>query len=194
MLRGFEAFEKHHALAPQTSLRFQLSAEPGVKREGLELRIASDNASVAVALDKELVFDLPRDDALAGDDADLRTNRKRGAVKWFPYIVTPGLPANTRRLGDLRLECLVFWTIGRDDTGILMRMRHAVSGDPCNSITTRWWWDTERPLASAQLREGDRVLPLKLTAGNKGYVVPIRDKKWSDDALVELTYLNSTQP
>lgn len=193
MLRGFEAFEKHRALAPQAPLRFRLFPRPEVQ-QGLELRIAGDNISIPLPLDEQFSFALPRDEGAAADDADLRTNRKRGAVRWAPDIRTPGLPPDTRRMGDMRLECQVFWAIGREDTGILVRAMFSTASDPCSSSMVRWYDETLRPLASAQLREGDRVLPLKLWKQNLGFHVPLRDKSWSDDALVELHYLSSTQP
>lgn len=45
-----------------------------------------------------------------------------------------------------------------------------------------------------RLREGERVLPLDLWRKNMGFYVPLRDKSWSDEAVVELRYLSSTQP
>ncbi|WP_342119095.1 hypothetical protein [Pseudoduganella sp. OTU4001] len=194
MLRGFEAFEKHQGLAPKAALRFKLLPGPEVQRSGLELRLAGDSTSIPVPLDDELSFSLPRDDAAAKDDADLRTNRKRGAVRWSPDIRTPGLAPDTRRLGDIRLECLVFWTIGREDTNLLVRTMFSANSNPCDSANASWYDETERPLASAQLREGGRVLPLKLWKKKMGFQAPLRDKSWSDDAVIELRYLSSTQP
>lgn len=194
MLRGLDAFEKHHALAPQADLRFLLNPEPGIQREGLELRIAGDNTSIPVPLNEKLVFELPRNEAAATDDADLRTNRKRGAVKWWPYIRSPGIPTNSVRWGDLKLECQVFWAISREDASLLMRARFALGGDPCGSSWVKWWEIIDRPLASAQLRDGARVVALKLVEDKKGYYLPMADQSWSDEAVVELTYLSSTQP
>jgi len=194
MLSGVEAFEKNRTLAPQGVLRFQLLPDQGVQTKGLELRIVGDNNAISVALDDQLTFALPHAPAAAADDADLRTNRKRGSVRWAPDIRTPGLPFNKRRLGDVRLECKVFWTIGREDSSILLRAMFSASRDPCNSMNARWMEETIQPLGSAYLREGDRVLALKVAKNRLGYDVPVRDKNWSDEAVIELTYLNTAQP
>lgn len=194
MLRGVDAFEQNRALSPQGVLRFQLLPDQGVRTKGLELRIVGNSNAIPVPLDEQLTFALTRDEAAAADDADLRTNRKRGAVRWAPDIRTPGLPHDRRRLGDVRLECKVFWTIGREDSSLLMRAMFSANSDPCNAKTIRWLEETIQPLASAQLREGERVLPLKVAKNGLGYDVPLRDKSWGDEAMIELRYLNTAQP
>ncbi len=194
MLRGVDAFEQNRALSPHGVLRFQLLPDRGVHAKGLELRIVGDGNAIPVPLDEQLTFSLPRDEAAAADDADLRTNRKRGAVRWAPDIRTPGLPYDRRRLGDVRLECKVFWTIGREDTSLLLRAMFSATNDPCNARSARWLEETIQPLASAELREGGRVLPLKVAKNGLGYDVPLRDKSWSDEATIELRYLNTAQP
>lgn len=194
MLRGVESFEQNRALSPQGVLRFQLLPDQGVAAKGLELRIVGDSSVIPVPLDEQLTFALPRDAAAAADDADLRTNRKRGAVRWAPDIRTPGLPQGMRRLGDVRAECKVFWTIGREDSSLLLRVMFSATSDPCNSRSASWLEETIQPLASAQLHEGERVLALKIAKNGLGYDVPLRDKGWSDEAMIELRYLNTAQP
>jgi len=108
MIKGMERFEREHAYAPAASLRFQLLPRtPDVKMEGITLRVAGDTLSAKVPVEPDNSFVLPRNEQLLREDAAVLANRKTTSMTWRAAIVTPGLPAGTRRLGDMRLECRV---------------------------------------------------------------------------------------
>ena len=110
MIAGMDVFEKFHAMAPATGLRFKLiSRHKDDSAATLALAIVSDSAALPVTLAEDLTFSLVRDAAAEKNDAIVGSNRRDPSFVWVPDIRTPGLPANVRRLGDLRLECMVNW-------------------------------------------------------------------------------------
>jgi len=72
MLKGVDAFQQHHQLAPATSLRFILAADDSaVKLDDVTLRIAGDNTSIPLPLAKDGTFTLERNQAAVDDNADI---------------------------------------------------------------------------------------------------------------------------
>ena len=60
-----------------------------------------------LALNGDQVFSVPVRTELNAQGAVLQANQPEGSFAWRPDVRTPGLPANVRRLGDLRLQCRV---------------------------------------------------------------------------------------
>ncbi|MEN2426658.1 hypothetical protein AA0N74_11485 [Chromobacterium vaccinii] len=96
-----QAFERNQQLAPQAALRYRVfPARPapfslwqtGPAGKTRLPQSADAGFSAAALLDGYGV------QAVSG---------RSGGFAWRPDIRTPGLPDNARRLGDLRLECLV---------------------------------------------------------------------------------------
>ena len=96
-----QTFEQNRQLAPQAALRYRvLPAKPGafvLWQTGASgknrLPLAADSSFASAALPD-------------GYGVQLAPGRNDSLV-WRPDIRSPGLPDNARRLGDLRLECLV---------------------------------------------------------------------------------------
>jgi hypothetical protein len=108
MIAGMDLFEQRHALAPQATLRFQLLPRlPRTTLDDVTLRIAGDSLTLPVATDPDHTFTLPRNAQAWQEDAALIANRKTTSLTWRVQVRSPGVPPGLRRLGDLRLECLV---------------------------------------------------------------------------------------
>ncbi|GGY21721.1 hypothetical protein [Paludibacterium paludis] len=97
--RAGEVFNAFHRLAPEAVLRYRLHSLSG----RLELYAHGFAGKLSVPLDKDRGFTLPP----GAKQQTVITNRPSGSVQWRVDVRTPGLPADTRRLGDLRLECLI---------------------------------------------------------------------------------------
>lgn len=191
MLDGLDAFDAHHALAPQASLNFLLRPQqPNLKLDNLTLRIVGDHTSIDVPIAADYTFSLPRDEAAARDDADLRLNTKKGLFRWRPLVLTPGLPPNTRRLGDLRLECEVRWAVDKFDLSFLKLTFLTPLGGACHSSRARIFYVAAAPIASVTLVSGTRreSLPAERMDphDNQRYSPPLYDADWPDDTLVLL--------
>jgi hypothetical protein len=215
MIRGMERFAREHALAPQATLRFRLLPRaPTVDMRGITLRVIGDHIAVPVTVAPDNSFTLPRNEQALQEDAAVVANRKTTSMTWRAQVVTPGLPPGTRRLGDLRLECLVGMEAGlvSNSSPLFGWISNALTSPEqvCNSPDGNFLFFTERPVFSVTLRAGDRteVLPFRfLYAGgeqtpdmlpfcdcqvllDRTYYAPIWDRSWPDDTRVGFDYMD----
>lgn len=194
LLAGLDEFDNQHALAPTVpALRFRASSrgKGAPPAEPLLVRLVSDDDALTLPVDEGGRFTVPRNDALAAAKAELVLNRKRPEIRVEPEVRSPDLPANMRRLGDLRLECKVtvaiakeeipFWVVALVNTVLL-------TTDWCSNLgdKAQYSFRAEAPLAGAVLSAGERQLDL--TVKDRGYTVPLSAKEWPDDAVITLTY------
>jgi hypothetical protein len=186
MVRGLDAWEEKRALAPKAELRFELWTKDGkpADTQGLQLRIAGDTVDIALPLDQDGSFVLPRSREAFDDEADLVSNRKKEQIRWRPRIRTPGVPANARRLGDLRLECEVGVAVRKEEIPLLYRAGAAAAGGLCRLPVVSYPYRAPQRLASATVVSGERKAGLELHMNGLAYMAPLRDKRWDDDALV----------
>jgi hypothetical protein len=217
MIKGMERYARDRALAPNAPLRFQLLPRlPTVDMSGITLRVAGNTVSVPVEVAPDNSFVLPRNEQALREDAAVLANRKTSSMTWRAQIITPGLPAGTRRLGDMRLECLVGVEAGlvSNSSPLFSWISEALTSPEqvCNSPNGNYLFFAERPVFAVRLRSGERVetLPFKmLYAGgeqtradlqfcdcqvmlDRTYYAPIWDKSWPDDTLVEFEYMEDT--
>jgi hypothetical protein len=209
---GLDMFEKQHELAPAVPvLQFRilnnrgharcagicgvsLTRQPGADEQTFALRIASDNDSLAVPVSPEGLFTLPRIQAAYDDKAELVLNQKKGSYKISAEVRTPGLPENVRRLGDLRLECKVqvaifkeeapFWLLAMVNSILLTTdwcMKEKLADEP-----VRFGYASPRALLAAALVSGERRQ--RLPHGQRSFMVPLGERSWPDDALIELEF------
>ena len=201
IVAGMDTFDRLHTLAPAVpQLLFQVRGTRGGPLEGAapELKLAADDLTIRVTLDEQARFGLPRSQAAWDAKAELMFNRRQREVQALPYIRTPGLAENRRRLGDLRLTCQVQVAIAKEELSFVWVAAldaMLLTGDWCNWFNGEekrggqkraWAAYADAPLAAATLREGERSLALAVKA--RAFSVPLGDAGWSDDAVVELEY------
>ena len=219
MVKGMERFERDHALAPQAELRFRLLPRlPNADMTGITLRIAGDTVSQALPVAPDNSFALVRNEQLLREDAAVLANRRTASMTWRASIVSPGVPADRRRLGDLRLECKVGMDAGlvSNTSPMFAWLSDALTSTEavCGNADGNYVFFAERPIFSVTLRAGTRteVLPFKmLYAGggkaadelpfcdcqvllDRSYYAPIWDASWPDDTLVEFDYMVDAAP
>ena len=213
MVKGMDMFEQMHALAPQASLRYKLlPRKRETSLEGLTLHVVADRLDIPIKVGSDNTFTLPRERKAIDLDALVRSERRAGSMTWRADVRTPGLPADTRRLGDLRLECLVGKEAGLVSeypglVGWLIRLENPRSF--CKDPRQRYLFFAERPLFGVTLVSGSRREPIsvrQMYAGNtpkedmpycdcsvladRAYVLPLGDARWPDDTRVELEYMD----
>lgn len=217
MIRGMELFEREKSLAPNASLRFKLLPR---RREtdmnSIDMEVIGSTVAFPVAIAPDHTFSLPRDPKAFSEDAQVIPNRKAQSMTWRTEIRTPGLPPNTRRLGDLRLECRVGMEAGlvSRGTSIIGAIAGAVFDTPayCEKKIPLYLFFSERPLFSVTLSAGERreILPLAMLYAaasddpkldrdlpdcdcevlvDRTYFLPLGDRSWPDDTLVEFDYM-----
>lgn len=195
MVRGLDAWEDNRALAPKADLRFELWTRDGkrAQADGLQLRLAGDTVDIALPLDADGTFVLPRSQEAYADKADLVSNRKKAEIRWRARVRTPGVPPNARRLGDLRLECEVGAAVRKEEIPLLMRAGAVATGSLCRLPMTGYTFRSPQRLASATLVAGERRLGLPLLGKGEGFQAPLRDKSWDDEALVTFEFAEAQQ-
>lgn len=217
MLRGMDLFQEMRALAPNAVLRYKLlPRRHDTNMDGIVLEIVGDTERIAVPLAPDRTFTLERHQQALEEAASVMPNRKAGSLTWRTDIRTPGLPPDTRRLGDLRLECHVGMEADlvsntRAVAGLVPNAMLRAMGF-CNSSTGLYYFFAERALFSVTMVAGARreVLPSSaLYAGtiqepmsdsdlqycdcqvllDRTYALPLGDRSWPDDTLVEFEYM-----
>ncbi|MBS0335451.1 MAG: hypothetical protein JSS40_01255 [Proteobacteria bacterium] len=219
ILRGMDLFEEQkRTLAPGSALRFRLlPRQPGTNMDGITVQIVADTFALPVTVDADRTFTLERSQEALDENAAVMPNRKASSMTWRAEIRTPGLPPGTRRLGDLRLECRVGLEAGlvSNSLPVLGRIADLIAGmiGYCDLDDTQYLFFSERPLFGVTLVAGGRREALsidKLYAGasydtnlksdlpycdcqvlvDRTYFLPLADRTWPDDTLVEYEYMD----
>jgi hypothetical protein len=218
MVRGMELFEKQRSTSPNASLRFKLlPRRADTDMNNIQVDVIGPTVDFVVQIAPDHTFALPRNQAAFDDDAQVIPNRKKQTMTWRSEIRTPGLPPNTRRLGDLRLECRVGMEAGliSNSGGFIGRIASALLDTPayCDRKDPAYLFFSDRPLFSVTLVAGGRreILPVnQLYAAasddpklkddlpycdcevlvDRTYFLPLGDSSWPDDTLVEFDYMD----
>ncbi|MBI3349751.1 MAG: hypothetical protein HY020_21390 [Burkholderiales bacterium] len=211
LLRVLDVFERERTLhAPRAELRIRvLPRRDLADSPALELR--HGGVREPMVLDALGRFAIPPEWRALPAGAVVRSRLPDGRLAWTVDVRTPGLPDDTRRLGDLRLECRADLYGGALARGIKPPAFYALRAvtDLCMSSQVTLGFFADRPVFAAQVSEGGRrtELPYRWMHGSEmgqssvmfglvdwpfalrdRFVVLPPDKwtTWSDDALVEL--------
>lgn len=218
MVRGMDLFERlRPVMAPDASLRFKLlPRRHNTDVDHILLELVGSSFAYAIETRPDRTFTLPRDEKALRENAVVSPNRKRMTMTWRTDIRTPGLPPNTRRLGDLRLECLVGLESGLVSNTSALFPAGGLFSDPrsyCEKKDTQYLFFADRPLFGVTLVAGARreALPVdRLYAGasddpglkndlpfcdcevlvDRTYFLPLGDRSWPDDTRVEFEYMD----
>ncbi|NBV16147.1 hypothetical protein [Janthinobacterium sp.] len=198
MAAGLDAFDEYHALAPQArDVRFQLNAGTGAPADAMQdlaLRIAGNETSITLPLSANGSFVLPRSAQADSEDADLITNKKKGQYRWQASIHSDGVPANMRRLGDLRLQCQVTIAIAKKEIPFWVRTLVGTmlrTTDWCSARELNMGTRSDVAIASATLLDGAQRIALPVNNAGKTFLAPIGNTRYADDTLIELVYLDA---
>ena len=122
---GLDAFDKYRHLAPLAGpLQFRIRPRRdhrGASIKGITLAIVGKGDSIPVPIAADGLFRITRLQAAYDDQADLIFNHKRQRFTAYAEVRTPGLAANVRRIGDLRLECQVNSAIVKTEMPLYVR-------------------------------------------------------------------------
>ncbi len=218
MVRAMDLFMTERSMSPNGVLRFRLlPRKPDTDMKNIEMEVIGSTVAFPVTMLPDDTFTLARNAKAFDENAQVIPNRKAQTMTWRSDIRTPGLPPNTRRLGDLRLECRVGMEAGliSNSSNIIGRMTQALMDTPayCDRKAPLYLFFADRPLFSVALSSGNRreVLSIdKLYASasddpnlksdlpfcdcevlvDRTYVLPLGDRSWPDDTLVEFEYMD----
>ncbi|GJI91713.1 MULTISPECIES: hypothetical protein [Duganella] len=215
MIAGMDRYQRERALAPQSTLRFELLPRlPTTRLDGITLRVVGDTLSLPVTVAADHTFTLERNAQALEQDAALVASSKTSTLTWRAQVRSPNVPAGMRRLGDLRLECRVGVEAGLlSNNAKLFAWLGELFTDAdrvCNAPDGNYLFFSERPLFGVTLHDGARseMLPFdRLYAGgtqtpdtlpycdcqvllDRSYYAPVWDRGWSDDTLLEFDYMD----
>jgi hypothetical protein len=218
MVQGLDYFERARAaIAPNASLRFKLlPRKPGTDMDHIVLEVIGSTFDYEVAIAPDHTFVLERNLKALQENAIVSPNRKRLSMTWRTDIRTAGLPPNSRRLGDLRLECQVGLEAGLvSNSSPIERIADLFTDSKsyCDRKNARYLYFAERPVFSVTLVDGARreLLPIDqlyaMASDDPGlkddlpycdcemlvdrtYFLPLGDHSWSDDTRVEFEYMD----
>lgn len=218
MLKGMDLFEEMHALAPEAALRFRLyPRKRGTDIKIGALHVVSEEVDMTIPVATDNTFTLRHD---LPQDARVRSERRADTMTWRADIRTPGLPPDTRRLGDLRLECLVGMQAGliSQYPSFLSQFFQFLQSprEFCARAEVPYLFFAERPLFAVTLVAGERRQTLSignLYAGvahgrtpqaernycdcesliDRAYTLPLGERSWPDDTRVELEYMDAAK-
>lgn len=215
IVKGMDLFEQRRSVAPNASLRFKLLPRSrDTNMERIPLSIVGDSVTIPVPVAADNTFALERSQQALEEDAVVTPNRKARSMTWRTDIRTPGLPPNTRRLGDLRLECMVGMEadlVSHIPPEFIDRLMRTPAY--CDDREPHYLFFADRPLFSVTLIAGSRreVLSVdQLYAGisrdpmtrgdlqycdcevllDRTYYAPLGDPSWPDDTLIEFEYMD----
>lgn len=190
---GEVAFVKFHRLAPRADLYFALfPLQPWLDFDGVKMSLQFDEGMVPIPLGPFGRFRLPEIKTANLESAELVLNQRSGTYRWRPDIRSPDVPANFRRLGDMRLECEVSDAVNGNTGYLFPRPLFSSSDGSCRSDQVKNLFPASRSVVAIRMSYGNRTETYNNVPGNKygGYVyyVPLHDQTWPDDALFELIY------
>ncbi|MDL5031218.1 hypothetical protein QRD43_04795 [Pelomonas sp. APW6] len=213
-----KSFEKHRKLAPQAELRIRLyPRHDDADLERLSLSLRAEGLHRPVPLDEQQRFEIDPAWAALPADTVLRSGLRDGRLAWHPDVRTPGLPPNTRRLGDLRLECHAD-LVGTSHLarGIVTPSYLALAAltDVCSRYDVYGHY-ADVPVFSITLVDGTRrkqlpyvhlhgsvtgqshplhaLLDWPYRLRDRFYWLPLSDASWSDDTRVVLEPMDSAK-
>jgi hypothetical protein len=217
MIRGLDYFEQHRAQVPAAALRFKLlPRRADTRMDAITVEVAGKQVDYFVPVAADRSFAIERNRQAYDEDAQIIIDRKLQSATWRIDIRSPGVPANARRLGDLRLECQVGFAAGlvSNSPSFLDSLAEMLETTPgyCDTRDPRYLFFADRAIFGVTLASGSRreAVPVsRLYAGasetpdlkvklpycdcevllDRTYFVPLHDRSWPDDTLVELEYM-----
>lgn len=161
LLDALDTFERERArYAPQAEFRIRVLPRHDLREaEAIALELRHGHTRMPIALDALGRFSIPPDWRQLPKDAVVRSPLPLGRLSWMVDVRTPGLPAHSRRLGDLRLECRADLYGGNLMRGLKPPAYYALraSTDVCSSTLIAYGFFADAPVFTARIHEGDRV-------------------------------------
>ena len=193
-------------------LRYKLlPRQSDTDMDRIVLKVIGDSITLVVPVAADHTFALERNQQAIDEDASVIPNRKARSMTWRTDIRTPGLPANTRRLGDLRLECKVGVEAGLLSEGmpVLAQIGALVKAfsDVCRGNVDQYLLFADRALFGVTMVAGPRRFVLSVNdlymdmlndptspaqlayldsqaLLDRTYFIALGDTSWPDDTLV----------
>ncbi len=182
MVEAFHKWGPKHA--PDSALFLQFKPAKGQELAAIEANLQRGKDNIALPIGADGLARLPVEQM--GDGKwDLTMNQVKGKLKIFPLVFSPGTSATDRRMGDLRLQCRVFWGFYNNQVNIFLRGLVDMVGG-CTSKNLGIYYPADQPLESALFEGKDQAQ--RLSPNKSSYLVELWNTSISDDTRLRLTY------
>jgi hypothetical protein len=189
LMNAMDAYQENRAYAPKAPLRFIVQPlNPAEVLSGLTVAISGGTLNASLQVDKDGTFEAPNLEPAIAKNSLIVINRREGTILLKPYVNSFNAASDTRRLGDLRLECEITWAMEKDDLSIIERSALRLIGGLCGSSQSKVTYRVIKKLQGANLVSGGRKLALPIDKTGYGFSPPVHDRSWPDDAIIELDF------
>lgn len=189
--RAYAAFVKWRpVLAPGALLYLVPSARSAPQAlSGLKLRVVDERTDAIIDVPLDAAGRAPVPDLdYASHRYGLLANRKAGTLGLDVVAYSSGTDSAHRRMGDLRLQCRVWWALIGPRVPLPVKAMFGLAGGPCSSSKIGLYTHAERPIADAQIIAGPRRWPVRVLQDRRRFRAPIYDKSIPNEAVLTVTY------
>lgn len=172
--------------APDGELFLQIRPAKGQEIGEVTAQLSRDDDIIDLVFDETRLVKLPAE-RLGDGKWELAFNQVKGKLRVIPTVFSPGTDQNNRRIGDLRMQCRLWWGFYNNRVNILFRGAFDMIGG-CTTKRVGAYYPVEREIETAIIDGQSEPQPL-LKPNNKGYLVPLSDKTISDDAMLRIIYV-----
>jgi hypothetical protein len=168
--------------APQGRIMFQLRPAAGTMWNDIRLSLTVGTNSYPLPINADGLVSLPED--LADSAWTLETAGATTSFALRPVVFSPGTSAGDRRIGDLRAQCRLFFSLAGETIDAASRAGFLQYGG-CSGPLFEFYLSSDRLVDTANI---GGTMVLELARGGAAVRVPINDEAISNDARLTLTY------
>lgn len=172
--------------APDGELFLEVRPVKDQELGNVTAQLSRDGETIDLVFDEARLVKLPVE-RLGDGKWELAFNQVKGKLRVSPAIFSPGTDEINRRVGDLRLQCRVFWGFYNNRVNIVFRGLFDMVGG-CTTKRVGAFYPLEREIETAII-DGQSEPQLLLKPENKSYLVPLADKSIADDTMLRITYV-----
>ncbi len=184
------AMEKNKNLAPNAKLAF-IAYQKGAFENPIKLRLESEEEYYNISINDDKSFSLPDISTKNPKESFLVANRPSKNFAITPHPRTPDLPANSYRMGDLRLQCEVQMAMAAEEIPVILRAGLFLAGGICRSSKIYYSTLTPIPSRSASIKYAGKFIPIKISIDGNSWSPPLSDSSIPNDALIVIEPLAS---
>jgi hypothetical protein len=182
MIEAFNKWRPEYAPDAQLFLRFRPKGDQLI--DDVQGQLRRDDAVIDLNFDDDGLAPVPVEE-LGDGKWELSFNKVKGSIRIFPTVYSPGTGETVRRIGDLRLECRVFWGFYNNRVNLIFRGLFDLFGG-CNTKSAEIYYPTFRTIKRAMIDGQAEPQPLKRE--NKSYLAPLSDKNIASDTILRIDF------
>lgn len=184
MLAAF--YDKRATYAPRARLFVELKDLGDGLSEDTRFVLRGKGQEHVLPIDESKRIYFP-DTKPIGGPFELASNVSKTRVGVALWVMSPGTKADSRTIGDLRLQCEVMWAAAKSTVSPIVRSMFGAAG-ACKSKRIAFYFRSAKPLSSGTVTTAGKSIPIQVGANHLAYRAPIWDKSVPNSATVKLVF------